>query len=141
MKVLEFSVAFPRYDRLTYLPLDIVTVDFGFLKGLRSLCLQVTALGPQGGVPRLLRQLSLARSNPLEYITFNVKNVGVSMFDTLEEDMKDRWRVVDSILTEPSFHRLRCIKILARDWPFLGQHAEVFHGLCEGRVEICVDAH
>ncbi|KAF8801893.1 hypothetical protein BYT27DRAFT_7197592, partial [Phlegmacium glaucopus] len=119
---------------------DTVTVDFNSLQRLRSLCLQVTASGPQGAVPRLLRQLSLAQSSPLEYITFSVKNAGVSMFDSYEEDVKDRWKVIDSILTGPSFHRLRRIKILAMDWPFLGQHAEVFHGLCERRVEICVDA-
>ena len=98
----------------------------------------MTTLGPQGATPRLFHQLSLAQSNSLECITFNVKNAGVFMFDNLKEDVKGRWMVVDSILTHPSFYRLRRINILAMDWPFVGQHAEVFHGLCEKRVEICV---
>lgn len=130
-----FSLAFLVMIFLTYLSSDFV--DLRFLKRLRSICLQVTALGPQGAVPHLFRQLSQAQSNSLEYITFNVKNAGVPVFNDLD-GVKDRWKVVDSILIHPSFHRLRRINILAIDWPFVGRHAEMFHGLRERRVEICV---
>ena len=139
MKVHEFSLAFLRYDTLMYLSPDSVMIDFRFLTRLRSLCLQVTTLGPQGAVPHLLHQLSLVQSNSLEYITFSVKDVHVFIFNKPQE-VKARWGVVDSILTAPSFHRFRRVEILAMDWPFLGQHAEMFHGLCEKGVEICVDS-